>query len=104
MSGPLEDLNGEAVEKDVALAHKVLYKMGKVGRLGSVVVGVIAAGVPMASQHDLWHRSGSWRIIQRAHLLPRCRRAKQLQPTVAMWRRLAAGVCCAWLGADGRQR
>ncbi|KAF6265909.1 dynein heavy chain 2 [Scenedesmus sp. NREL 46B-D3] len=30
MSGPLEDLNGEAVEKDVALAHKVLYKMGKV--------------------------------------------------------------------------
>ncbi|WIA11828.1 hypothetical protein OEZ85_011917 [Tetradesmus obliquus] len=30
MSDPLESIDGEAVEKDVALAYKVLYKMGKV--------------------------------------------------------------------------
>jgi hypothetical protein len=32
MSDPLESIDGEAVEKDVALAYKVLYKMGKVRR------------------------------------------------------------------------
>jgi hypothetical protein len=32
MSDPLENLDGEAVEKDVAQAYKVLYKMGKVRR------------------------------------------------------------------------
>jgi hypothetical protein len=35
MSDPLENLDGEAVEKDVAQAYKVLYKMGKVRRQGS---------------------------------------------------------------------
>jgi hypothetical protein len=33
MSDPLENLDGEAVEKDVAQAYKVLYKMGKVRQL-----------------------------------------------------------------------
>jgi hypothetical protein len=34
MSDPLENLDGEAVEKDVAQAYKVLYKMGKVRQRG----------------------------------------------------------------------
>lgn len=35
MSDPVESIDGEAVEKDVALAYKVLYKMGKVRSKGS---------------------------------------------------------------------
>jgi hypothetical protein len=35
MSDPLDSIDGEAVEKDMATAYKVLYKMGKVSRRAS---------------------------------------------------------------------